>query len=179
MNPSLEHNEGDTMDIVAKANQNWYNSIKSSWLDSKIRYANYWTVGNSKPAKIKEGDKIYLYIDAAINGKAKLVGEGTFREYIYRSDIFPSDVLRKMTVKQAFLLYHLGNGASTFVEFVNLLKDNYPDCEIESESKIGCTLISDLVIYNEEKYYYYINDGHMSMSAQGYVYIRRHNNIIP
>ncbi|MEZ0537708.1 hypothetical protein ACAG39_10740 [Caldicellulosiruptoraceae bacterium PP1] len=163
--------------IVMKADLEWFNNVKNHYNQQRIIYVNYWNVNNPAPAKLQEGDKVYFYVDDAQNGLINIVAEGTYIENIYNRNII--DIKRKMSVKDVFRLYGLANGMDIddyeMDRFVTFLI-SCTQVRLKKEDEIYCTLVTKLN-FNDKKIYNYIQDGHNSMSAQGYLYVNNINNI--
>ncbi|MFD2115231.1 hypothetical protein ACFSTH_05420 [Paenibacillus yanchengensis] len=112
----------------------WFENIKKN--KENLMYVNYWTK-NWIPDKVRlrEGDLIYFRMHGFD------VAEGKY----YTS--------KKCAIEKAFIEFGLSNGlknsSASLNEFIYLINQSVN--EVNIDTKIGCILVRDIIIYNDPK----------------------------
>jgi len=126
------------MFAISPTDIDWFNFIKANSFVSEV---NFWTPTSWNISRLKPGDKFYFMLKAPIR---KIGGGGTFKEYI------------DLSIEKAWNRFGLKNGCANKRELIDRLNryrtKRSTEEGISSEGKIGCIILQDVEVWDEDKY---------------------------
>lgn len=124
--------------VIANTDHSWFSFHRGNPSSAPI---NFWTPTPWSLHRLKRGDRVYFMRKAPIR---KIGGFGIFREYL------------ETTPNEAWRLWGVGNGSSTFEEFLSKIS-SYAELRsisgaVTSDSQIGNIILENPIFFEADNY---------------------------